>query len=145
MTGVPEGLDKLLFGVGLLLVLIIRGGLVLVLVGSQDSIAFTHSFSNCNIEFSYHSLYSNQKTRYIWTSIVHLEMFPTWCAHCGDPHQKPNFYFLKSGCPIGVPTWVPDRVPIRGPEGARKRKNFTKWNRAKYVHLHAYMPAPKGQ
>ena len=26
MTGVPEGLDKLLFGVGLLLVLIIRGG-----------------------------------------------------------------------------------------------------------------------
>ena len=35
--------------------------LVLVLVGSQDSIAFTHSFSNCNIEFSYHSLYSNQK------------------------------------------------------------------------------------
>ena len=29
MTGVPEGLDKLLFGVGLLLVLIIRGGLCL--------------------------------------------------------------------------------------------------------------------
>ena len=26
VTGVPEGLDKLLFGVGLLLVLIIRGG-----------------------------------------------------------------------------------------------------------------------
>ena len=26
LTGVPEGLDKLLFGVGLLLVLIIRGG-----------------------------------------------------------------------------------------------------------------------
>ena len=25
---------------------------------------------NCNIEFSYHSLYSNQKTRYIWTSIT---------------------------------------------------------------------------
>ena len=35
--------------------------------------------------------------------------------------------------PDRVPTWVPDRVPIRGPEGARKRKEITKWNRAKDV------------
>ena len=32
-----------------------------------------------------------------------------------------------------MPTWVPDRVPIRGPVGARKEKNITKWNRAKYM------------
>ena len=34
-----------------------------------------------------------------------------------------NIFILKSGCPIGVPTWVPDRVPIRGPEGARKKEH----------------------
>ena len=27
------------------------------------------------------------------------------------------------------------RVPIRGPEGARKEKKITKWNRAINVHL----------
>ena len=57
-------------------------------------------------------------------------------------------FILKSGCPIGVPTWVPDRVPIRGPEGARKENNITKWNRANMC-THGtptcHMPAPKGQ
>ena len=55
-----------------------------------------------------------------------------------------NIIVLKSGCPAGVPTWVPIGCPLEGPEEPA-RKNITKWNRAKYVHLHAYMPAPKGQ
>ena len=71
----------------------------------------------------------------------------------GSPHVRDQrthqIYFLKSGCPIGYP-YAPEGG-IRGPEGARRKEKFTKWNRAKYVepseyvHLHAYMPAPKGQ
>ena len=55
-----------------------------------------------------------------------------------------QIYFEK-WVPLGVPTWVPDRVPIctrrgiRGPEGARKEKNIMKWNRANMGALH-----PKG-
>ena len=58
-----------------------------------------------------------------------------------------KLFVFESGCPAGVPTWVPDRVPIRGPEGARKEKKITKWNRAINVHpgTHMHMPAPKGQ
>ena len=64
-------------------------------------------------------------------------------------------YFLKVGA-HRVPT---SPKGIRGPEGARIKRKLRKWNRAKYVepseicgternmcvHLHAYMPAPKGQ
>ena len=49
--------------------------------------------------------------------------------------------FLKVGA-HRVPT---SPKGIRGPEGARKKRKLTKWNRANMCDLHAYMPAPKGQ
>ena len=51
--------------------------------------------------------------------------------------------------PHRVPTWVPIGYPYprRGLEGPKEpaEKKINEVEPSEYVHLHAYMPAPKGQ
>ena len=91
---------------------------------------------------------SSESCRFSTGTIV-LCMFMV--AGCSKHGQELIDLFLKSGCPIGVPTWVPIGCPLEGPKEPAKKNHevepseicappcipclprrgnhFTKWNR----------------